>query len=43
MTAALAVIDDLPDEDARHSAETLDSLLAFLRAGLAALQDQSRG
>jgi hypothetical protein len=25
MTAALAVIDDLPDEDARHSAETLDS------------------
>jgi AcrR family transcriptional regulator len=43
MTAALAVIDDLPDEDARHSAETFDSLLAFLRGGLAALQDQSRG
>ena len=38
--AAIAVIDDMPDEDAQHSVETLDSLLAFLRGGLAALQDQ---
>jgi AcrR family transcriptional regulator len=41
--AAIGVIDDLPDEDAEHSVETLDSLLAFLRGGLAALQDQKRG
>ena len=41
--AAIQVIDDLPDEDAEHSVETLDSLLAFLRGGLAALQDQQRG
>jgi AcrR family transcriptional regulator len=41
-TAALQVIEDLPDEDVEHSAETIDSLLAFLRGGLAALQDQSR-
>lgn len=41
-TAAMGVIDDMPDEDVEHSAETLDSLLAFLRGGLAALQDQSR-
>jgi AcrR family transcriptional regulator len=39
-TAAIGVIDDLPDEDVEHSVETLDSLLAFLRGGLAALQDQ---
>lgn len=38
--AAIGVIDDMPDEDAEHSAETIDSLLAFLRGGLAALQDQ---
>ena len=41
--AAIRVIDDLPDEDAEHSVETIDSLLAFLRGGLAALQDQNRG
>jgi AcrR family transcriptional regulator len=41
--AAIGVIDDLPDEDVEHSDETLDSLLAFLRGGLAALQDQKRG
>jgi AcrR family transcriptional regulator len=40
-TAAIAVIDDLPDGDAVHTVETLDSLLVFLRGGLAALQDQS--
>jgi AcrR family transcriptional regulator len=40
--AAIGVIDDLPDDDAQHSAETLESLLAFLRGGLAALQDQGR-
>jgi AcrR family transcriptional regulator len=39
-TAAIGVIDDLPDEDVEHSVETLGSLLAFLRGGLAALQDQ---
>ena len=41
--AAVGVLDDMPDDDAEHSAETLDSLLAFLRGGLAGLQDQSRG
>jgi AcrR family transcriptional regulator len=41
-TAAIGVIDDMPDEDVEHSVETLDSLLAFLRGGLAALQDQQR-
>jgi AcrR family transcriptional regulator len=40
--AAIGVMDDM-DEDAKHSAETIDSLLAFLRGGLAALQDQRRG
>jgi AcrR family transcriptional regulator len=40
--AAIGVMEDLPDVDADHSAETIDSLLAFLRGGLAALQDQSR-
>jgi hypothetical protein len=40
--AAMSVIDDMPDDDAQHSVETLESLLAFLRGGLAALQDQSR-
>jgi AcrR family transcriptional regulator len=39
--AAIGVIDDIPDDDAEHSAETLDSLLAFLRGGLAALQEES--
>jgi AcrR family transcriptional regulator len=39
-TAAIGVIDDMPDDDVEHSVETLDSLLAFLRGGLAALQDQ---
>jgi AcrR family transcriptional regulator len=42
-TAALGVIDDLPEGSGAHSVETLDSLLAFLRGGLAALQDQGRG
>jgi AcrR family transcriptional regulator len=40
-TAAMQVIEDLSDDDAELSLETLDSLLAFLRGGLAALQDQS--
>jgi AcrR family transcriptional regulator len=40
--AAIGVMDDVPDEDADHSAETIESLLAFLRGGLAALQDQKR-
>ena len=42
-TAAMGVVDDLPDEDVKHTAETFESLLAFLRGGLAALQDQSSG
>jgi AcrR family transcriptional regulator len=41
--AAMGVIEDMPDDDVEHSAETFDSLLAFLRGGLAALQDQSHG
>ena len=41
--AAIGVIDDMPDEDVEHSVETLESLLAFLRGGLAALQDQRPG
>ena len=40
--ATIGVMDDM-DEDAKHSAETIDSLLVFLRGGLAALQDQKRG
>jgi AcrR family transcriptional regulator len=38
--AAIGVIEDMPDENADYSADTIDSLLAFLRGGLAALQDQ---
>jgi AcrR family transcriptional regulator len=38
--AALSAIEDLPDEEADRSLEMLDSALTFLRAGLAALQDQ---
>ena len=42
-TAAIGLIEDMPDDELSHSSETIDSLLAFLRGGLAALQDQSRG
>jgi AcrR family transcriptional regulator len=38
--AALSAIEDLPDEEVDRSLEMLDSALTFLRAGLAALQDQ---
>jgi AcrR family transcriptional regulator len=38
--AAMGVIDDMPEDDVEHSLETIDSLFAFLRGGLAALQDQ---
>jgi AcrR family transcriptional regulator len=41
--AAIRLMDDIPDEDAEHSVETLESLLAFLRGGLASLQDLDRG
>jgi AcrR family transcriptional regulator len=41
-TAAIGLIDDMDDDELSHSSETIDSLLAFLRGGLAALQDQSR-
>ena len=41
--AAVGVLDDMPDDDDAQSVETFESLLAFLRGGLAALQDQSRG
>jgi AcrR family transcriptional regulator len=37
--ATIRVIEDMPDDDVAHSAETIDSLLAFLRGGLAALQE----
>jgi AcrR family transcriptional regulator len=40
--AALGVIENMPEEDTEHSVETIESLLAFLRGGLAALQDQGR-
>jgi hypothetical protein len=39
----MGVIEDMPDGDVKHSVETIDSLLAFLRGGLAALQEQGRG
>jgi AcrR family transcriptional regulator len=42
-TAAMTVIDEMPDDDVEHSMETLDSLLVFLRGGLSALQDHARG
>jgi AcrR family transcriptional regulator len=42
-TAAIGLIEDMPDDEISHSSETIESLLAFLRGGLAALQDQSRG
>jgi AcrR family transcriptional regulator len=40
--AAIGAIEETPDEDVEHSMETIESLLAFLRGGLAALQDQNR-
>ena len=40
--AAMGVIEDLPDDDVEHSVETIDSLLVFLRGGLAALQEERR-
>jgi AcrR family transcriptional regulator len=40
--AAMGVIEDMPDDEADHSVETIDSLLVFLRGGLAALQEQGR-
>jgi AcrR family transcriptional regulator len=41
--AAIGLIDDMSEDEMSHSSETINSLLAFLRGGLAALQDQSRG
>lgn len=41
--AAIGLIEEMPEDEMSHSSETIDSLLAFLRGGLAALQDQSRG
>jgi AcrR family transcriptional regulator len=40
--AALGVIEDMPEEDTEQPVETIESLLVFLRGGLAALQDQGR-
>jgi AcrR family transcriptional regulator len=40
--AAIGLTEDMKDDELHHSAETVDSLLAFLRGGLAALQDQGR-
>jgi len=41
--AAMGVIDDMPDDDVDQPMETIDDLLAFLRGGLAALQERGRG
>jgi AcrR family transcriptional regulator len=41
-TAAMEAIEDTPDDDVEHSMETIDSLLAFLRGGRAALQEQTK-
>jgi AcrR family transcriptional regulator len=41
--AAIGLIEDMSEDAMSHSSETIDSLLAFLRGGLAALQDQGRG
>ena len=41
--AAIGLIEDMPEDEISHSSETIDSLLAFLRGGLAALQDEGRG
>jgi AcrR family transcriptional regulator len=38
--AAIGVIEDLPEDDVGNPFETMDSLLAFLRGGLAALQER---
>ena len=38
--AAIGLIDDMSEDELSHSAETIDSLLVFLRGGLAALQEQ---
>jgi AcrR family transcriptional regulator len=40
--AVIGLIEDMADDELAHSTETIDSLLAFLRGGLAALQDQTR-
>jgi AcrR family transcriptional regulator len=41
--AAIGVINEMSDDEAAHSAETFESVLAFLRGGLAAMQEQARG
>jgi len=41
--AAIGLIDDMSEDELSHSTETIDSLLVFLRGGLAALQEQGRG
>ena len=45
MTAAIEILQELPEqpEDLESSREILDSLLSFLRGGLAALQEQTGG
>jgi AcrR family transcriptional regulator len=40
--AALRIIEDVPANDPQHARETFDSLLAFLRGGLEALQAQNK-
>jgi AcrR family transcriptional regulator len=42
-SAAVGVIGEMSGDEAEHSAETFESVLAFLRGGLAAMQDQARG
>ena len=40
--AAISVLGDTAENEDEHSAETIDNLLAFLRGGLAALQERGR-
>jgi AcrR family transcriptional regulator len=41
--AAIGVISDMSDDEVGQSAETFESVLAFLRGGLAAMQEEARG
>jgi AcrR family transcriptional regulator len=41
--ATMSMLEDQADDDVDQSAEMIESLLVFLRGGLAALQEQKRG
>ena len=38
----MGLIEDMREDGIEHSVETIDTLLAFLRCGLAALQERDR-